>query len=220
MTIGDGLATVHLESPLELWLLDPSGDLDESALAWLSAEERHRAAQFRFAHHRHRYLSTHIALRWLVSQRLMRPPESIRFLKGSHGKPAIGNAPELHFSLSYARHIALIGIGSGHAMGVDVEPQQPMPDALELARTHFTAAEFIAIQNAASDDERRLLFLRGWTRKEACLKAIGTGLHGPTTQMETGLHPAHATVQLSASIQLEVASFTIQGHIASWARLL
>jgi hypothetical protein len=38
--------------------------------------------------------------------------------------------------------------------------------------------------------------------------------------METGLDPAPATVQLSASTLLEVASFTIQGHIASWARLL
>ena len=133
MTIGDNLAPVRLESPLELWRLDPSGDLDESTLSWLSADERHRAAQFRFARDRHRYLSTHIALRWLVSQRLTLPPDTIWFLKGPHGKPRIGNAPELHFSLRYARHIALIGIGAGHAMGVDIELQRPVPDALELA---------------------------------------------------------------------------------------
>lgn len=219
MTWKNGLTRIHVGAPLELWLLHLSQDLDGQALSWLSAEERHRAAQFRFSRDRHHYQLTHAAVRWLLAQRAKRPPAALQFSKSPLGKPGISNAPELRFSLSYARHVALIGIGSGHDVGVDIEQQQLVPDAPDLAETLFTPAEFTAIRNAASDDEKSLLFLRGWTRKEACLKAAGTGLRHPTGTIETRLDPSPATVRLSNSTLMEVASFPVKDHVASWARL-
>jgi 4'-phosphopantetheinyl transferase len=220
MTWNDGLTPIPTGAPLELWLLHLSQELDGQPLSWISAEERHRAAQFRFSRDRHRYLLAHVAVRWLVSQRAKRPPASLLFSKSPLGKPGVANAPELRFSLSYARHVALIGIGRGLDVGVDIEQQQTVPDAYELAEALFTPAEFTAIQSASSDQERSLLFLTGWTRKEACLKAAGTGLRRPTATIETSLDTAPATVRLSPSNHVEVASFPVEGHIASWARQL
>lgn len=220
MTWDKALIRIPVAAPLDLWLLHFAQKIDDDALSWLSVEERQRAARFRFTRDRHRYLLAHLAVRWLLAQRTGRPPATLQFMKSPLGKPRIGNAPDLRFSLSYARRMALIGLGNGNDVGVDIEQQQPVPDVSDLAEQLFTPTERAAVRNAATHDEKSLLFLRGWTRKEACLKAAGTGLRHPTRTIETNMDSAHATVRLSDSTLMEVASFTVKGHVASWARLL
>lgn len=218
MRRGD-LIPVAVAAPMDLWLLDLSRTLDDEAISCLSVEEWRRAGRFRFGRDRHRYIATHAAVRRLVAERVDLPPAVLRLGHGLHGKPNFLNAPGWRFSLSYARRFALIGITTGADIGVDLEPRRSMPDALPLAQAHFTWDEVRTLQEAMIENERSFLFLTGWTRKEACLKAAGIGLGSAPGPLATRLRPDRAIVRLTPPMRAEVASFTLPGHVASWARL-
>jgi 4'-phosphopantetheinyl transferase len=71
-------------------------------------------------------------------------------------------------------------------VGVDVEAVERSVDALGLAGRYFSPGEAAAV-NAAPTSERRRLFLRYWTAKEAAMKAIGGGLSIPLNQVMVDL---------------------------------
>jgi 4'-phosphopantetheinyl transferase len=94
--------------------------------------------------------------------------------------------------LSHCEHLGLVGIADAGDIGVDIELARPIADIDALAHEHFTTAELAALE-ATPSGQREIAFLRGWTRKEACLKAVGSGL---TASVEVGLteEPALAAV--------------------------
>jgi len=65
---------------------------------------------------------------------------------------------------------------------VDVERIRPL-DELVLARRWFAPAEVAALE-ALSGEERRAEFFACWTRKEAYVKALGSGLTTPLSSFE------------------------------------
>ena len=171
-----------LPDSLDLWLLRIS-DVSRRFLdeAVLDATERQRAASLMHASDRDRFTTAHVALRGLLGSYLDRPPGDIRFGRdicpccgGPHGRPTVLESPrDLFFSLSHRGDLALIGAALA-PIGVDVDL---VPDQLE-------AAELASMMHP---DERKELALvppaqlpravaRLWTRKEAYLKGIGTGL--------------------------------------------
>lgn len=95
-----------------------------------------------------------------------------RITAGEHGKPD-WDVEGLHFNLSHSGTLAACGI-SDRPVGVDV--QEPCVYREALARRFFSAAEQEAL--SASEDRDRD-FGRIWTRKEAYVKAMGTGLRTP-----------------------------------------
>lgn len=214
----DALIPLRVAAPMKLWLLDLSMELDQRCLAWLSAEERQRAGRFRFRWDRHRYLAAHAALRELLGARLGISPEQVCFVKGSHGKPALAQG-NMGFGLSYAHRLALIGIGAADELGVDIEQQRIIPDASAIAGELFTASELQMLHVASNEEQASLLFLWGWTRKEACLKAAGLGFSHSPKEIETQLQPDRCRLPFETG-GIEVGSFRIAGHVASWARLL
>ncbi|MGH7123465.1 MAG: 4'-phosphopantetheinyl transferase family protein, partial [Stellaceae bacterium] len=58
-----------------------------------------------------------------------------------------------------------------------------VPDALNLVNRFFAPREAHAFQRLA-EAERSPAFLRAWTRKEAVLKAMGTGISGDLSSVE------------------------------------
>ena len=60
-----------------------------------------------------------------------------------------------------------------------------------LARRHFTRGEIEQWEQTSGPDRARV-FLQGWTRKEACLKALGSGLSLPPGRIEVGLRRERA----------------------------
>lgn len=154
----------------------------------LSEAEWVRARRFAFEHLRRRYCAARSALRVLLSQRLNVAAADVRFVEGANGKPYVEGAPECAFNLSHSDDVALIAIAQ-HAtrdeVGVDVEILRPMRDALALAERNYTEPECAPLrplEGLARDTE----FLRIWTRKEACLKALGSGLSVAPERFEAG----------------------------------
>ncbi len=141
-------------------------------MAVLDATERQRAARFHFDRDRQRFLLGRAFLRRILAVYRNCRPERITLKQSPHGKPAIADPDDpLRFNFSHSGTICLVAVTEGTEIGVDVEELRPVRD-LDNA---LTPRERKLIQ-AAPPDRRDEILLRCWTRKEAVLKAAGTGL--------------------------------------------
>jgi 4'-phosphopantetheinyl transferase len=124
----------------------------------LDPVERSRAARFVRDEDRARFVVAHAGLRRRLGRALDCAPEAVRFREGPGGKPEL--APEIlggrsfFFNLAHSPTLALVAWGMA-PLGVDVE---------DVAREN--------VDHAA------------WTRKEALLKALGTGLSRDPASIE------------------------------------
>lgn len=178
-----------------LWLHALDAMPSPAALAALAPQERSRAERFHFERDRRRYLAARAALRGLLAAHLGTTAGELRFTEGPQGKPRLVDPPDCRFNLSHSGDLALIAIGGDAELGVDLEELAPMPDAVALARLHYTAAEREALE-CLPPEGRDAGFLRLWTRKEACLKALGTGLSLAPSSFQVGLAPGPAQVSI------------------------
>lgn len=181
--------------PFELWLADLADTAGDDDLALLDADERARAARFHFERHRGRYVSAHGVLRRLLSDRTGRPAASLVFGAGPYGKPALVGEPRCAFSLSHCDDLALVALADDGDIGVDLERVRELPDLDALARHCLTPAECRDLA-ALPADARPLALLARWTRKEACLKALGTGLQIEPSSFAVGADAAQEEVGL------------------------
>jgi len=169
-----------------------SGELSErGGRDLLAPDEIARAARFCFEDDRRRFVSCRVALRILLGRYLETSPAEIRFHYGVHGRPEIAfpqDARGLRFNVSGSGDLALIAVGPGKAIGVDLEKIRPLPDSLDIARRFFSSREFEAIL-AVSEDKMQDAFFACWTRKEAFLKATGMGLMYPLSAFSVSVDP-------------------------------
>lgn len=157
--------------------LDPARSPDAEALAELSEAERARAALFVTDALRNRWLTAHVAMRRVLASELGVRPDEIAYGAGTAGKPFIARPAEsgVEYSFSDSGDLALLAVGRGGALGVDVEAYRSISDLEGVAERFFALEERVALF-ALPESERRAGFYRLWTRKEAYIKAIGTGL--------------------------------------------
>lgn len=163
--------------------------LDETlpdAIELLDRDERERADRFVFERDRRRFITAHAWLRIVLGRCLDRPPDSLRFTAGPHGKPRLIDAGvDLRFNLSHAAERALLGVTYGQEVGVDIERERAI-EVNDLARRFFAPSEWQVLQ-ALDASEQIPAFFRCWTRKEAFIKALGDGLTCPLDGFEVSL---------------------------------
>jgi 4'-phosphopantetheinyl transferase len=145
----------------------------------LSADERARASALHRAADRHRFVLRHGALRHVLARELGCGPADIRFATGFHGKPYVRRphprAEDVRFSVSSCPSVVLIAVSRGVDVGVDVEDTCAAA-GLDLLRSVILSAAEQEIVDRVPAPQREALLLSAWTRKEAVLKARGTGL--------------------------------------------
>jgi 4'-phosphopantetheinyl transferase len=166
--------------------LDVAPETAHALAGSLSDEERQRACRFRVARPRRRYIVARGLLRQLLASRLGTPPRSVELSYGAHGKPRIAPgsaAVDLRFNVSHCADFALFAFCRGREVGVDVEALAPLRDADVIAKQFFSRDEYRAYSALAPRD-RELGFFSCWTRKEACLKALGGGLQSPLSEFD------------------------------------
>ncbi|MEQ1685708.1 MAG: 4'-phosphopantetheinyl transferase superfamily protein [Burkholderiaceae bacterium] len=169
-----------LQHEVHLWLfrLDSPPHPLRSLARLLGEDERRRAARFVFETDRKRFVAGRGMLRTLLGRYIGVAPERVAFEVTAEGKPSVSSVlPEvsIDFNLSHSGGWALLGVTRGRTIGVDIEAHREMPDAEQIARSHFSPAEMLEFM-AAPSEERTAAFFACWTRKEAYVKATGLGL--------------------------------------------
>lgn len=157
--------------------LDPPRDRLEKLGLCLSPDEWDRAAAFRFALHRTRFVAARGQLRRILALYEGLPPDRITFVYGQHGKPGLAGSP-LRFNLAHAAGEALIAVTVGSDLGIDLERVRSDCECVPLARCFFSTVESCALF-AVPPEARGAAFFAIWTRKEAFVKATGGGLSIP-----------------------------------------
>lgn len=157
----------------------------------LSEGEANRAARFIRSEDRDRYVIARAAMRRLLSSYLQISASEIRFESNAFGKPSVSksmNTEQLSFNLSHSGDLCLLGVRRGGEIGVDIERIRDDVKTEELARRFFSPQE-ISELDGLPEAARTLGFFLCWTRKEAYIKAHGSGLQHPLDQFAVTLTP-------------------------------
>ena len=161
--------------------------------ALLSPDERERAARFRFPLHQQRFVVGRGMLRTILGLRLGTDPHALSFRYGPFGKPYLADGSSaLIFNVAHSERHFVVAVTTGHHLGVDLETRRCIPECHDLVRHVFSEHEQEEFTRELPAYEA---FLRGWTRKEAVLKAAGSGL-SKAKQVTVGLcaHPRQRRV--------------------------
>jgi 4'-phosphopantetheinyl transferase len=152
----------------------------------LSPEELARAARLRFARDRARFIAGRAMVRRALAGRAGCEPAGLAIAAAPQGKPYLPDHPELRFNATGSGGKGLLAIADGIEVGVDLELSEPAFDGLEVARQFFRRREVESLESLEAA-ERQAAFLRCWTRKEAYVKALGTGLRSALDSFEVSL---------------------------------
>jgi phosphopantetheine--protein transferase-like protein len=140
----------------------------------LSEDEVARSRRFRVPAQRDSYIITHALFRLKLGIFLNEKPETIQIEHGFLGKPYLSEYPQIRFNLSHCNGLSLIAFDTKDEIGVDVEQIRPEFDWEPVAKRFFSEEEYQMIR--ASGENELYTFNRLWTRKEALIKARGSGI--------------------------------------------
>lgn len=154
----------------------------------LSPDERTRARQFRFDHLQRSFIFRRGALRVLLGGYLSMAPQEISFLYGPQGKPHIDKEKLLGFNSSHSGGIVLFAFAREYDIGVDIEHVRRLSDIDDVVQRFFCPEEISQFASIPYEQRERAFFCC-WTRKEAYLKAVGTGLSTQLDSFRVTLNP-------------------------------
>ena len=147
-------------------------------LAWAQAQDNRSA--------------TRALVRTLVSQLTGRPPQSLQFDKSAHGKPYLQGVDSIGFNVSHSRQYTLVALSAAGEIGCDVEDRFVAADVKALGTLVLHETELQAMQHLSEPQQLQSL-MRYWVRKEAALKAIGSGFLEDPRLLVVGLDDEFAT---------------------------
>jgi len=128
---------------------------------------------------RHRLTRRRDAIRRLLATYAGEEPGALRIVRDERGKPHLAAEADnrIHFSVSDCDGLALLAVAADADVGVDVERIRPIRGWERLAERWLSGGSREAI-DMVEPAMRGGAFLGEWTRREAVLKACGTGLPG------------------------------------------
>ena len=177
----------------------------------LSREEKIRAKNFHFEKHRMRFIVGRGFLRTMLGRYLGVKPGRLQILHGKNGKPALAGTyadTRVSFNLSHSKGQALYAITLGREIGVDIEYIHDFSGMEQIADNILSASEKIAFRELPKQKKIKAFF-KWWTRKEAFLKALGTGLSQPMDMIDISTFYGEET----AGEKIEVCS----DEISKWS---
>ncbi len=178
---------------VDVWRISTA--LKEDALkifdSVLSPDQRARAERMRVAEKRQQYIIAQGLTRILIGNVLDADPTAFEFDRGPKGKPYLGGAfadAGIQFNMTHTSHMALVAITLTREVGIDIERIRENLQWEKLARRYFSPLEYSGYSEL-HEDVRLRAFFTCWTRKEAVLKAIGTGLGGGLASFDVSVDP-------------------------------
>jgi 4'-phosphopantetheinyl transferase len=161
------------------------------AEALLVPGEVARARRGTPAVHRRRVL-LRAALRTALAAELGTDPRHVPLTRGATGRPELPLTTRLDAGCSAGGGLGVVAVARGRRIGIDVEPVVPWaPDVAAEGWLHDTELRAIALLPPSA---RPVAATRAWTRKEAVLKARGTGLRDDPATVVTAIGPDRGPV--------------------------
>jgi 4'-phosphopantetheinyl transferase len=159
---------------LDVWILPLAAAASPADDLCLSDADRRRADRLWQARDRAAFVTARAALRRCLGEITGLSPVRVSVRDRPGTKPELPDlAAGLDVSFSRSDGLALVAVGAGVRVGVDVEPVRPWDP--QLAAVALSAKELAALAGR-SPAQRARAFARAWTRKEALLKGVGLGL--------------------------------------------
>ena len=159
----------------------------ESDLSLLNPDERERAQRYKVEKARTQFVTARSALRRLLGRFLGVAPLEVSIGYSGAGKPIIQPAvADLHFNVTHTDGLALMAVAR-RSVGIDVERLRIVSNPEGLVCRFFSAAERDAYLGLPPS-LRIAAFFRGWTCKEALIKASGLSVMYLDT-FDVELHP-------------------------------
>jgi 4'-phosphopantetheinyl transferase len=157
----------------------------------LSNEERTRADKYISGKKSREFIITRSSLRNILGHVLKVNPGVFEFCYSKHGMPMLSprsGFPDISFNVSHSFDVSLIAITINQAVGIDVEKVRTDIEYEKLAVRFFSDNEYQAIMQY-HDQLRLRAFFATWTRKEALVKAIGTGIAMGLKSFDVSVNP-------------------------------
>lgn len=190
------------DGEVHVWHVDLERPPDEVERLERTLPEREirRAARQPFEARRRDLVISGAALRAILGSYLDADPRATRFRVDPGGKPRIDPAwhpAPLTFNLTHSRGRALVAVSREREVGVDVERLRRDLPMERLAARFFSPREIAALRDTP-EEIRPAAFFACWTRKEAYVKARGTGLFGgwPLQSFAVSVEPGAGPVAL------------------------
>lgn len=169
---------------IDIW----QADLNENRLFQLSSyfyilnqEEKENASNFKETYQKKYYILSHVILRLLLSKYTGVDPALIEIHKNKYGKPFI-TSHNLQFNISHSKNKLAIAIAVCE-VGIDIEYVNPNFDINEILNVTLSINEELNIKKLKPNLQKKQFYLY-WTKKEALLKAIGTGINMDLNKLE------------------------------------
>jgi phosphopantetheinyl transferase len=166
----------------------------------LSASELERAERFVTDDNRANFIQRRAFRRYCGALAIGAacPLSRIIFQETANGRPYLSDLPTVCFSFSSCRFGFLGAWSSTHQIGVDLEDQTRILEAIELAQQFFSRVEEMAVK-AVGGPARLRSFYQLWSLKEAALKSIGEGLPFGVDSFEFELGPTLRVVRVPSN---------------------
>ena len=173
-----------------IYLMDfnAGSECTDQFLSFLNTDEKKKANKFHFEKDRIHYIIGRGALKLILSEIIMQPPESILFNYNEYGKPFLKSFPDVKFNISHSNSKLLIAISLRYNVGIDIEFIRDDFATENIARQFFSEFE---IEQLSKLDKTGFTegFFNCWTRKEAFIKCVGMGLSLPLNSFDVELAP-------------------------------
>lgn len=173
---------------IHIWLFSLTDyEIFKKEASCLSCDEQKRVEKYVHESDRKRYIIGHTALRKLLGVYLHSSPESFTFQAGAHGKPFLNDfsadsadseeAPlsaPIHFNMSHSANMIVLAFCPDSPIGIDIEAIKDSSCINGIIRRFFHPAEHPLFSHL-EDTQKKEMFFRYWTIREAFLKALGAG---------------------------------------------
>jgi 4'-phosphopantetheinyl transferase len=172
----------------------------------LSHDEREKCSRLRAPGLERRFIVCRATLRMILGRRLHIRPDRLEFRYSSAGKPELldVDAHRLHFNVTHSSEVAMVALSEGKPVGIDVEHIRPDFATTAIAERFFSIAEREQLRSMP-EQVRPNAFFRCWTRKEAFIKAVGTGMAFPLDAFDVSLDEQVTSALLSIHGDHELA---------------
>jgi 4'-phosphopantetheinyl transferase len=178
---------------IDLWKIDLNRE-DRNIFMhaqYLSSDEHARAGKYINGKKSREFIITRSVLRNVLGHVLKENPKYLVFDYTREGMPVLSTCSthsDICFNVSHSYDLALIALSIGHPVGIDIEKVREDIDLEALSKRFFSENEYHNIMQFEGQ-ERLCAFFATWTRKEAIVKAMGTGIASGLKSFDVSVDP-------------------------------